>query len=173
MNDDWTPGQDQQITEQLEVLNNDFSTTTRSMLWNSELSEQLPEATYGGKDMKIEFRLKTLTNNQEGHKYYSLIHPDSPGGWNANWVKGVDIGTFGPYTPGETLACDAYGCDYNGEDSKTLNVFFSNESLESGWLGYAQINPSTFGTSAWGCWVKTTTMPSERGGVRHWKNTQS
>ena len=75
-NDTWTSAQNDMIQAQLDVLNAMYSTTTQSMLWDPSVSEEdqpYSEATFGGKDMKIQFQLLTGPESN-GNKYYTLIH---------------------------------------------------------------------------------------------------
>jgi hypothetical protein len=156
----WTSGQNNMIQAQLDVLNAMYSTTTQSMLWDPSVSEEdqpYSEATFGGKDMKIQFQLLTGPESN-GNKYYTLIHPNHPSGnWNSAWLNGDNI-----LGSGLNNASGAYGVDYNGSQTTTLNTFWSE--ADNGLLGYAAFPyGGTFGTEEWGCWNLTSSMPGNSG----------
>lgn len=159
-NDSWSEADNKKIQDQLDVLNKDYQTTSQSMLWDPTKppDQQLEQATYGNKNMRIQFQLKTGPSSGD-NKYYSLIHPNSTRpntgsvNWNWNWINNP----YDTILDGSSSAAEAYGVDYNGNSTKTLNAFFSE--VNNGLLGFASLPWSRFGTRYWGCWNLTSSMP--------------
>ena len=121
----------------------------------SEEDQPYPEATVGGRDMKIQFKLLTGPNSDS---YYSIIHPGLSE-WREVWINDPDNTNILGFDSDSAMSL--FGVDISGSDTKTLNVFWSeNDNL----LGFAEFPYNgNFGTEKWGCWNSTSTMPGNSG----------
>ena len=142
----WTEFNNSQLTDQIAVLNTSFTTTSKSMFWNDNLSdeEQNVLATEGGKPMKISFNLKKSATSGDNN-YFSLITPESVN-WDPLWLNAENI----------TNANEAYGHNISStEIIKTINVWISPSGS---YLGYAYF-PSAVGSNLWYSWIRLDTLP--------------
>ena len=156
-NNTWTDANNIQLQQQIDILNDCYTTTSKSMLWDDNLpdDEQNVLASKGGTQMKIKFNLKKSDSSGDNN-YFSLITPDS-NDWDPEWLNSGNIVT----------ANSIYGHNFNPTEMiKTINVWISPSGANSGYAYF----PAAVGTSTWLSWIRLDTLPGNEnptgGGAR-------